>query len=873
MYRTFFLLFFLFAIVQPALSQTGAKITIRESNIRVEDLLREITRQSGLNFSYNPRAVDENRRVSFSVREATLEETLGALAQAIPITYTLINNQIVLNRRKEEERREEREREYFTISGFINDRSSGESLIGATVAAQNTPFGATSNDFGYYSLRLPGGDYTLEYSYLGFTPETEEVVLDRNEEKNVGLRNIPFELPDVIVETPLVESLEKDHLGRQELKPEVLDNMPEFGGESGLIRGLQALPGMKTHSDGSAFFFVRGGEKDQNMIIIDDAPIYNPAHLFGFYSMVIPDFTKAITFYKSDIPVSLGDRLSSIVDVRTKDGNLNKFQFSGAFNPLVNRFSLEGPIVRGRSSFFTSLRRSNFDWIYQRNNPNLDLYFGDFSFKWNYKINNNNRLFLTLINGQDVLYNSGDLSNNEAGIQWQNFAATIRWNHIFHPKLFANTILYTGNYQYKLSSTEDVWHSGIGKLSLKSDFTYYNRPNLTTKFGFELQGYAFNPGRILQGDLSTFFPTIRQDYSRQAVWYYNADFQLNERWDLRAGLRWTGWDNLGPAEYYTFDENYAVRDTVATGEGVYQHYGRLAPRASLTYRPDSASSLKLSYGVYYQFIQLISNSVSPFTSFEVWLPSSPNIQPQEARQLSLSYARNFPERGLSLSLAGYYKQMTNQIDYEPHAQTLLNPLIEGELRFGEMRSYGLELMLKKDLGRLNGRLAYTYSRALRQTPGVNGGREYPAFQDRPHDLSLLLNYQLSRRILFSAYWTAYTGSAFSSPTGFYTFDHRTVPIYGEKHNDRLPDYRRLDLAIKFILNKDPENRYRHSLTFSIYNALAHKNIVAVNFNKVLENDSPIVRANALGERDLITTQADLVRFLPSLTYKFELGGR
>lgn len=873
MTRTCFFIFFLQLIICPAFSQaTGSKITIRRSKIRVEEVLKEITLQSGVHFSYNPESIPAQQQISFHVRNASLEETLEKLAAVIPVEYSIIENQIVLNRREAPPEKEQEAQEYFTISGFVHDLSSGESLIGATAFARGTPVGTTTNAFGFYSLRLPRGNYSLEYSYLGFTTETADVGLVKDVKRDVGLRPAPLELPNVIVELPASDILDKKQMGGLVLKPADLDNMPEFGGESGLIRGLQAFPGMKTHSDGSAFFFVRGGEKDQNVVVIDDAPIYNPAHLFGFYSMVIPDFTKDIRIYKSDIPVSLGGRLSSIIDVRTKDGNLNKVEFRGAFNPLLSRLSLEGPVVKEKSSFFISFRRSNFEWLYKKNVPNLDLSFGDLSFKWNYKPDDRNRLFFTLINGRDDLFNTGSLSSERAGVFWNNFAMTIRWNHIFSPKLFSNTILSAGNYQYKLSSTQDVWHSGIGNLSLKSDFTLYNSQDITARFGLELQAYAFNPGKILVGSLSGLFPAIRQDYSRQLALYYSADYSFAGKWRFNAGARLSGWANLGPAEYYTFDENYELQDTVPAGEGVYQNYWNIDPRSSLQYDIGGASSLKLSYGVYHQYIHLISNSASPFTSFEVWLPSSPNIRPQRAHQLALGYVRYFPKQGLEFSSEAYYKKMSNQIDYKPHAHTLLNPLIEGELRFGQMRAYGLELLLKKGQGRLNGWIGYTYSRALRKTRDVNGGREYPAFQDRPHDLSLMLNYQMTKRILFSAYWTSYTGSAFSSPTRFYTFNDNTVPVYDEKNNDRLPPYRRLDVAFKFILNRKPENYYQHSLTFSIYNVLAHKNIVAVNFNKILDNGgSPIVRANAIGEQALVATQADLVRFLPSLTYKFNIS--
>ena len=866
----FFLL--LFVGINPVYSQTDeVSITIQESKISVKELLDEITRQSGIYFSFNPNSIDTKQEISFNVRNASLRETLEELVSKVPIKYTIIENQIVLNRQVQTEVIDNEEPDYFTLSGFINDETTGESLIGATVYAKGTSKGTSTNGFGFYSLRLPAGSYTIEYSYLGFSSKVTVVQLEKDEKRDVDLKNEPYDLPDVIVEIPMSDVIKKKQIGQLELQPASIENLPEFGGESSLIRGIQSMPGIKTHSDGSAFFYVRGGAKDQNVIIIDDAPIYNPAHLFGFYSLVIPDFTKAITTYKNDIPVSLGDRLSSIIDVRTKDGNLNKMEFSGAFNPLIYRLSLEGPIKKGKSSFFTSFRRSNFQWLYKRNNPDLDMYFGDFSFKWNYKPNKRNRLFFTIINGRDNLFNQNTLSSSGAGITWNNFATTLRWNHIYNPKLFSNTILHTGNYQYKLSTNQDVWHSGIGSLSLKSDFTYYNSTNLTTKFGIEFRGYFFNPGEILAGEFSTLFPPIEQDNTRQTVMYFNADYRFKEKWRINAGLRLSAWSNDGPAEYFTFDEDYELKDTVNVIRGVYNSYVKADPRLSVEYSVDSTSSLKLSYGIYHQYLNLISNSVSPFSSFEVWLPSSPNIKPQRADQVALGYVKYFPKTGLEFSSELYYKKMRNQIDYEPHAQTLLNPLIEGELRFGEMRSYGLELMLKKDFGRLNGWLSYTWSRTLRQTADINGGREYPAFHDRPHDFSLMLNYRIKRRTLFSAYWTSYTGSAFSSPTGFYTFNGNTVPIYGEKHNDRLPDYRRLDIAFQFILNKKPDKRYQHSLTFSIYNVLAHKNIVAVNFNKITDaDDQPIVRANLLGQESLITSQADLVRFLPSLTYKFKL---
>ncbi len=774
-----------------------------------------------------------------------------------------------MNKKEDKSSSELEQKEYFSLSGFISDSSSGESLIGANVYTLGKSVGTSTNEFGYYSMNLPKGKYKVKFSYLGFSPKIAVIELNNNRKKNIRLNDDFKKLPAVFIEMPVIDLLDKKKPGEREISKYELNNMPEFGSSSGLIKGLQAQPGVSVHSDGSAFYFVRGGEKDQNLIIIDDAPIYNPAHLFGFYSLVIPDFTKSIKLYKSDIPVSLGDRLSSVLDIRTKDGNLNNFEINGATSLILNRLSVEGPIIKNRSSFFTSVRLSNFNWLYKKYVPNLNLAFSDLNLKWNYKHNDNNRFFFTFINSSDIFSNTGSVTGTSAGIQWNNLAMTLRWNHIFNPKLFSNTIFYTGNYQYKISAVKDIWHSGIGSLSFKSDFTWYNSNKITSKFGLELHGYFFNPGKILEGSLVSIFPSTTQNHSGQSVIYYNLNYRFSKKLHLNAGMRMSVWSNFGPASYYNFNRNHEFIDKVQIKKGIYHRYFRMDPRGSATYNIDSTSLIKLSYGIYHQYIHLISNSTSPFTSFEVWLPSNPNIKPQSANQISLGYVKYITKPGLEFSVEAYYKKMNNQIDYKPHANTFLNPLIEGELRFGRMNSYGSEFLLKKDRGKFNGWIAYTYSRTLRKTPEVNNGQEYPAFHDRPHDFSLMLNYNFSKRLQISLYWTVYSGSAFSSPTGFYTFKGLKVPIYGQKNNDRLPAYNRLDFAVKYILNKNPKNRYRHSLTFSLFNALAHKNIVDINFNKMIgKNDSPVVKANIIGQESLVATQTMLVRFLPSLTYKF-----
>lgn len=869
MLKKMFLLSSILMIVVCAFSQNKQNsITINSSKISVYRILQEITIQSGMNFSYNPNIIEPDQKISFHVKNTSLDEALKLLSEKISVDYSIVEGQIVLNKRNKIIKTEKLNQEIYTLSGFIFDFSSGENLIGAAVLSNDRTTGTISNEFGYYSISLPKGEHKIQFSFLGFMQENELVDLTEDKKLNINLKSIPQKLPEITIELPVTNILKNNRPRITDIKQNELNDMPEFGGSSVLIKGLQSRPGIKTHSDGSAFYYVRGGEKDQNLIIIDDAPIYNPAHLFGFYSVIIPDFTRSVQLYTNDIPVNLGDRLSSVLDIRTKDGNLKKIELSGATSFIMNRISLEGPLKKEKSSFFTSFRASNFNWLYKRYIPDLNLAFGDFNFKWNYKINEKNRFFFTLINGRDVLENN---NGTNSGIRWNNFAMTMRWNHIFGPRLFSNTILYTGNYQYQLSFGQDIWHSGIGNLSLKSDFSWYNSSKLTSKYGIELHGFFFNPGKFLQGSFNNLFPTIKQDHSRQSVLYFNTNYKYSQKWNFNAGVRFSTWQNFGPAKYYTFNEKHELSQEINTGKGPYNVYISFDPRLNVIYNIDSSSAIKTSYGLYHQFLNQITNSTSPFSSFEIWLPASPNIKPQTAQQFSIGYNKFFVKKSIEFNTDIFYKLMQNQIDYTPHPYILLNPLLEGELRFGKIKSYGIEITVKKEQGKMNGWISYSYSRAMRKTPDVNNGLEYPAFQDRPHSLSTVLNYNFSKQFLFSVYYTVFSGSSFSSPTGFYEFNDMTIPVFSEKNNDRLPTYKRMDIALRYEFNKKTDSRFQHNLTFSIFNVLANKNITDVNFNKTTDqNKKPIIRADLLAQNDLIVTRNMLVRFLPSLTYEFKL---
>lgn len=837
-------------------------ITIQEKSIKTESLLQEITNQSGLDFSYQPSVVDLEKTLAFKVRNETLENTLVLLCKKIDVVYVIIEGQIVLTANTQLQQ--------HMFTGYISDAKSGETLLGATVFLKGSTRGTFTNEFGYFALPIPNGKQQIEVSYLGYNPRIIELLFEKDTLKNITLSPMPTHLPEILIGLPMKDVLNKKQLGEMEIHPDELNSMPEFAGESGLVKGLQTLPGIKAHGDASAFFYTRGGERDQNLIIIDDAPVYNPSHLFGVFSLVIPEFTKSIKVYKSDIPATMGDRLSSIVSIRTKDGNLNKAQFGGAISPWLYRFSVETPIVKQKSAFFLSFRRSNFEWLYKRNSPNANLFFQDIHLKFNWKINDKNRLFFTTIAGGDVLENNNQ-AFSRTGIRWGNFSATLRWNHIFSPKLFSNTTLYTGNYAYRIQQATNLWKSELGMLGLKSDFTHYVSEKYTAKFGFDSQAYFNTPGIFSSDSTISLLPEITSDYSRKLVLYYQGKLDITDKIRLNAGLRLINWSNYGPKTYYSYDENFMVTDTINAGVGRFNTYTNLDPRISVQYQLHSDAQLKLSYGIYHQYLQVANNAISPFSSMEIWLPASPNLAPQNASQWSLSYLNNFQKTKAEFSAAVFYKKMNNQIDFEGHATTLLNPFLEGELRIGDTKSYGIEFLFKKDFGRFNGWLGYTYSRAFRRTNGLNNNKTYSAFQDRPHDLSMLINFRLKRRIFCTAYWTSYSGSTFTSPVSFFEYNGQTVPIYGERNNDRLPTYHRLDLGMKFILNKKEDSKFQHSLTLSIYNFLAHKNVYAVRFNKIETTTfSPPVPGNLLLENPLSPSAIDVVRFFPTLTYKFKI---
>jgi len=847
------------------------KISMELKNVSVEDALNEITLQSGISFSYSSNIINPDEKVSVSATDKPVEDVLMSLLQPLGLDYSVVENKVVIKKPREKKSTVKKDNHgRFTISGYIKDKITGESLIGATVRINGTSTGTITNTYGFYSLTLPEGEHVLEYSYIGYLKNTEIINLNKNIRFDLQLGYTPELLKEVtVIADETMELIEKSQMSQMKIVPANIDKMPEFAGEVGLIKTLQTLPGIKTHSDGSAFFFVRGGSKDQNLILIDDAPVYNPAHLFGYYSVIDPGVAKDIKIFKGDMPVDQGDRLSSVIDIHTKEGNLNRFELNGMLNPFIYKLSIEGPFAKQKSSYFVSFRHSNFNWIYKQAAPDANLYLYDINAKANIKLGKNDRLFYTFFYGKDNLMNTQ--SGSEGGITWDNFASTLRWNHVFSKKLFSNTMIYGSRYNYELLSNKTIWNSAIENINFKTDFSWYMSPKNTFKYGFSLNFQSFTPGNLTYDTNSFYIQQVPKNKSRQITFYLDDELDITKRLSFRAGIRIPVWVNVGPTTVYLFDEDYHLSDSIIVQEGdVYKSFVNLDPRISLKFRIDSTSSLKCSYGINHQYVQLISNSISPFTSLEVWLPAGENIKPQRADQVALGYVKYFPRAHFEFTAEAYYKYMRNQIDYEPHANLLLNPLMEGELRFGEAWSYGIELMLKKTQGKLTGWMAYTWSKTYKQIKGLNNDDPFPAFYDRPHDFSLYLSWQISKRSNLSATWIYYTGSAITTPIGYYDFQGYSVPLYGEKNNDRLPYYHRLDLAYTLILNKR-ERRFRHSLSFAVYNFYNRENPVSINFNKIETKEGEfVVPANIYGTHEVYSTQKYLLGIMPSITYKFKI---
>ncbi|MDN3670283.1 TonB-dependent receptor [Echinicola jeungdonensis] len=750
----------------------------------------------------------------------------------------------------------------FTISGTIEDATNGEGLIGASVFIQELQKGTTSNVYGFYSLTVPPGKYTVQVSYIGYEPFTKKIDLNQPQTMDVSLQPGEATLDEVVVSAdPDDQNVRSTQMSVNKLDMEEVEVIPVIFGEKDIIKTIQLLPGIKS-SEGGGGFFVRGGSAGQNLILLDEAPVYNASHLLGFFSVFNADAIKDLSIYKGHIPAEYGGRASSVLDIKMKEGNSKNWGAQGGIGLISSRLTVEAPIVKDKGSFVVSGRRTYVD-VFLKASSNEDvknsiLYFYDLNAKANYRLGENDRLFVSGYFGRD---NFG--YSDVFGFDWGNSTATARWNHLFNDRLFLNTTALFSDYNYNVDIGGDEGEnngflitSAIQDISLKEDFEYYINPSNTLKFGASGVYHIFVPGEIRTDENATVNPLeLQQKYAWEAAAYVSDDWEVSKSFKVNAGLRYSWFGQVGPGEVYTYDEVGDVVQNENFGKGeLVKAYSGFEPRLGLTYLLNENTSIKGSFGRNRQYLHLVSNSNSG-TPIDLWIPSSNNVRPQIADQLAIGYFKNFNDNAIEGSLEVYYKDMKNQVDYRTGADLIFNENVESQFLYGKGWSYGTEFYLKKNKGPLTGWVSYTWSRSKRKFDGVDRGEIYPASWDRPHDLSLVGIYKLSKKLTLSGTFVYRTGDAVTFPIGKYQVDGEVINRYGKRNNDRLPDYHRLDLGATLQLKNT--QKFESDLNISIYNVYARKNAFTVNFR---ENRTDPSKTEAV--------KLSLFSILPSITYNF-----
>lgn len=757
----------------------------------------------------------------------------------------------------------------YTLSGHIHDQRTGEDLIGATVYIKEIKTGTTSNIYGFYSISLVSGLYTVVYSYVGYTPVEKVFDLKENITFDVDLGLANQELEEVVVTGEAVNAnVTQAEMSAIKMDTKTIKQIPALMGEVDIIKAIQLLPGVQSISEGSSGFSVRGGSLDQNLIQLDEATVYNASHLMGFFSVFNNDAIKDVKLYKGDIPASSGGRLSSLLDVRMKDGNTKRFSGTGGIGTISSRLTLEGPIIKDKASFIVSGRRTYADLFLKLNSDpavrDNTLYFYDFNAKVNYEINENNRVFVSAYYGKDVF------KNPDFKMMWGNSTLTTRWNHLFSKKLFSNfTILYS-KFDYELgvpegSSSSFEWIANLKDYGARADFTYYLNTNNTLKFGTSATFHNFIPGTA-RGLGSEAFLTeyeVENNNALESAIYASNEQKIGSRLIAKYGLRFSHFVNVGHSTIYNYDDHYELVDSTVYDKGEFfsPYYG-LEPRLGLTYILNEFSSIKASYSRTRQYIHLAQNSTAG-TPLDIWFPSSPNVKPQIADQVALGYFRNFRHNTIETSVEGYYKKFNNAVDFKDHAELLLNKLFEGELRFGEGQAYGLEFFFRYEIKKFSGWVSYTLSRTERRTStpyvedGINKNQTYLASWDKPHNVAIVLNYNMSQRLIMGATWVYNTGSAVTFPVGRIQVGNEYIPIFSERNGYRMPDYHRLDVSVTLLGKQKPGKNWNWDLNFSAYNAYARKNPWVINFKSDAENPN-----------ETYAEMIYLFSIVPSVTFNF-----
>lgn len=750
----------------------------------------------------------------------------------------------------------------FTVSGTVRDIKTGETLIGASVKLQNSTqtLGIATNGYGFYSLTAPAGDYEMTVSYAGYQSAVAKLKLSSLQKINIDL-SAAADLQEIVVSAKnnTNENVRSPQMGLNKITMKDLDNVPVLFGEKDILKTIQLLPGVKAGGEGNTGFFVRGGAADQNLILLDEATVYNSSHLLGFFSTFNADALKDVSLYKGGMPAQYGGRLSSVLDVKMQDGNDKKYGLEGGIGLIASRIKAEGPIVKNKSSFMFSARRTYLDLLLSASPDSAlrgnTLNFYDINAKINYKFDDKNTLFLSGYFGQDNIGIKNLFAND-----WGNTTATIRLNHVFNGKLFANTSLIYNKYSYAVEILDRNYNAKVTSLirdyNFKQDFQYYTNKHIV-RFGVQATHHRIAPSEITTSGPSSINPlSIENRYGLELAAYLSGEWTVNDKLNLLYGLRLSSFSLLGPGTFHTYASDKEITSTTNYQKGAFvSTYIYPEPRFSASYNLGGQQSIKASYNRNTQNIHILTNA-STGSPTDQYVMSSNNIKPEIADQLALGYFKNTVDNGYEFSAEVYYKWLQNQIDYRDGAELRANANVEAELLYGIGRAYGLELYGKKTKGRLTGWLSYTLSRTERKIEGINKGNYFLAKQDRTHDLALVAMYNVSKRWTLSANYIYGTGNAVTYPAGKYNIGGLTTYYYAERNADRMPYTARLDVGA--TLKAKETKSFKSSWTFSVYNALNRHNPYAISFRDK-ENDPTKTEA----------VQTSLFGIIPSVTYNFK----
>ncbi|WP_452219100.1 TonB-dependent receptor [Lacinutrix undariae] len=769
----------------------------------------------------------------------------------------------------------------YSIRGTIKDVSNGETLLGATVFLKGTSNGAVTNEYGFYSLSATEGFYTIIVSYLGYETFTKELQLTSDQTLNFEMTEASNQLNEVVIVAQESEqvSIKKPQMSVSKLNTSTIKQMPAVLGEVDVIKSIQMLPGVTNNGEGSSGFNVRGGAADQNLVLLDEAIIYNTSHFFGFFSVFNADAIKDIKLYKGDIPAKFGGRVSSVLDVRQKDGNSKQFSASGGVGLISSRLTLEAPLFKEKGSFLIA-GRTSYAHLFMKGMEDLKddkVSFYDLNLKTNYEINKDNRIYLSGYFGRDV-FNLNKIIKNSYG----NATANLRWNHVFNDKLFSNLSLIYSKYDYQieLDFIELDWVADIKNYNLKYDLKYYLNDKVDLDFGISGISYNLNPGEITPTSETSPVNYLKLDEKRafEGGIYASAEHKITDKLTAQYGIRYSKFSRLGgqnmtnylndqPVVYNNqlkiYERGEAISETeYSKGESI-KTFDNFEPRLGLSYQLTDQTSVKASYTKSTQYLHLLSNTAS-VTPLDVWTPSGQYVKPQRATQYAVGYYKNFKNNVFSLEVETYFKTVDNRIDYIDGSDLIGNNTIETEILNGEARAYGLEVLLKKNKGKFTGWFAYTLSKSEQRTPGgnaggpgINNGDWYNTAYDRTHDFSITGSYKLNDKWRFSSNLVFQTGRPVTYPNGQYTYEGLSVATYSNRNEDRLAAYHRLDISATYVPNHKPENRWKGEWVFGIYNVYNRKNAASVSFNQ--NSDTGINEA----------TRISIFGLIPSVAYNFK----